>query len=185
MPYVVLVVGTLGLVAIWMSYRTNRLRARAEMVEKPRSVFEDDSYLQFLGSLVGSAVVVWAMWGWGVSAIEQNNANAVAEEIWLASFNSEHQRQWDTDCLGILFRQGAEGVIYNPDSGEAYTVDWCQAQWQQPGPFRKGYEYSTDTDDQPERTPPFASWALFGQDHTEYRCIDQALQECYGWGHWL
>jgi len=62
-------------------------------------------------------------------------------------------------------------------TGEAYTVDWCEAQWSPPA---TPSEYSTDSDAQPERTPPFANWALFGADGRDaYRCIDPALQECY------
>jgi hypothetical protein len=149
------------------------------MAEKPESARVVGQNLQwvFFMALAASAVLSWAMWGWGVSAIEQNNANAVAEEIWLSSFSSEHQREWNSDCQGILFSLDAQGVIYNPDTGKAYTVDWCQAQWAPPA---TPSEYSTDSDAQPERTPPFANWALFGADGRDtYRCIDPALQECY------
>ncbi len=128
-------------------------------------------------SLVGSAVLAWAMWGWGIAAINDNNAKMMAEQLWLSSFASEHQRKWNSDCQGILFSLDAQGVIYNPDSGEAYTVDWCEAQWLPPV---TPTEYSTYDSDSPEETPPFAWARLFGGDGIDtYRCIDQALQECY------
>ena len=72
---------------------------------------------KFIGSLIGSAGIAWAMWGWGIAGIEENLETATSEKWWISSFSVEHQREWDADCQGILFSQGAQGVIYNPDSG--------------------------------------------------------------------
>jgi len=149
------------------------------MAEKPESARLVGENLQwvFFMALAGSAVLSWAMWGWGIAAINDNNEKMIAEKLWLSTFENEHQREWNSDCQGILFSLDAQGVIYNPDTGEAYTVDWCEAQWSPPA---TPSEYSTDSDAQPERTPPFANWALFGADGRDaYRCIDPALQECY------
>lgn len=180
MPYIVLVVGTLGLVGVWMSFRTNSKQAQERIAKDPASrvSVSQGIRIKFIGSLIGSAVIAWAMWGWGIAAIGENNENMMVEQLWLSSFASEHQREWNADCQAILFSQGAQGVIFNPDSGEAYTVAWCESQWSPPV---QPTEYSTSDFQQPGSVQPFPSTALFGPSATEYRCVDQGLQECYDW----
>jgi hypothetical protein len=180
MPYVVLVVGILGLVAVWTSFRTNSKLAQEKIAKDPalRESVSQGTLTKFIGSLIGSAVIAWAMWGWGIAGIEESFETATAEKSWLSSFVSEHQREWNADCQGILFSQGAQGVIYNPDSGQPYTVAWCESQWSPPV---QPTEFSTSEFEQPDAVQPFPSTVLFGANTSEYRCVDQGFQECYDW----
>lgn len=165
MPYFVLIGGAVAVVAIWL----NVIRKGDDLDRGIRLGF----------SLVGTAIVIWGMWAWGVQALQEQSRQAVREELWLATFVQEHQREWNEDCLAILTTFGAQGVIYDNVDGTPYTVDYCRAMWTPPEQPR---EFSSSQYAQPGRVPPFPSEVLFDPTTPGWmRCVDPQLAECYEW----
>ena len=165
MPYFVLVGGAVAVVFIWLN-----------VIKKGD---DSENGLRIGFSVIGTGVVLWAMWTWGVQAIQEQNEQAIREELWLSTFVQEHQREWDEDCLAILTSFGAQGVIYDNVDGTAYTLDYCRAMWSPP---EQPTEYSASQYDQPGRVPPFPSEVLFDPDTPGWlRCVDPQLSDCYEW----
>ena len=178
MPYVVLVGGTLAIVFVWLAFRSFRTAALAEDTRP----YAKDVKGRMIMSILGTAAIAWAMWGFGVQVIQEDAARATTEQLWLATFANEHRRNWDADCAAILSANGADGVLYDPNTGAAYTVEWCRGQWSPP---EQPSEYSSSQYDQPGRVPPFPSGALFGPAVSDVRCVDRSFIDCYTWDDYV
>ena len=180
MPYLVLVSGTVGLVVIWVTYL--QLRVRLAQVRKAS---EDDAWVRHeanerltgrvLGSVIGSAVILWAMWGWGVQAIHTQNEQVVREQKWFVTYATEHQRAWNEDC-DAFFSRFFSDVAYNTETGQAMTLDWCKSQWRPPA---IPADFSTDDRLQPDYVEPRANQVIFGPDLRAWVCVSQ--DDCYSW----
>lgn len=164
MPYIVLVGGGIAIVFIWLNFAKKR--------------GDRESSARALQSAVGTIAIAWAMWSWGVTAIQEESRKAADEEVWLATFVDKHRQEWDADCRAILTSLGARGIIYDPQTGAGYDLNFCQSMWTPP---QRPVAFSTSEYEQPGRVPPFPSSVLFGVNASEIRCVDAALTECYEW----
>lgn len=164
MPYIVLVGGCVAIVSIWLKYAQNK--------------HDRDARTWLVWSVIGTAAIGWAMWAWGVQALQEQAVQSSKEQQWLDTFVAQHHQEWDAECRAILTSLGAQGVIYDPSTGAAYTIGYCESMWSPP---EQPTVYSNSRYEQPGAVAPFPSAVLFGDPPIGPRCVDPQLQECYDW----
>ena len=180
MPYFVLVAGTVGLAVIWATYFQFRSRLAQE-----RQASGNDAWVRYqtgersmtrtIASVIGSLVIGWAMWGWGVQAIQEQSEQQAREQKWFATYSSQHQRKWNEDCEAFFSRFYSD-VVYEAETGQALTVDLCRSQWRPPA---VPTAYSTEDRLQPDFVEPRANQVIFGPDLLRWVCVSQ--EECFSW----
>ncbi len=127
--------------------------------------------------VIGTALCLWAAWGFGIQGIQQEQKYSAEEEQWFQDYEGRHERAWAEACDSFFFSEGnTTGVLYR--DGRPYTVDWCNSLWSPP---EIPAEY--DTSQRPESQPPYAALAVFGVDAREFTYCSNAYEPvtCFGW----
>ena len=187
MAYFVLIAGVLAIIFLWVSFTqgaSTRAEVEAIALEQggpyARNAARQAHNKTLVGTVIGTMFALAAMWFWGAQALIAERQEAAIESQWLDTFVDRHRQSFERDCQDILSRMSAvTGIVYDRDSGRATSILTCQQSWSYPD---IPSEFSESKYDQPERTPPFASTAIFGEDTSAIMCTDIADEgTCYSW----
>ena len=180
MPYLILVAGAVGLSLIWgyvifHGIELSRLRRDPDATSGQKEAAKSAQGGRVVGWLIGSAVIVWAMWSWGVQGIQEQANEQAMQQRWFATYTDEHQRKWNDSCKDFFWYFSSD-VVYDGETGEPLTEQWCRDQWRPPAIPE---EYTTDEYLQPEYADPTAQKAIFGEDLFGWVCTP--AEDCYSW----
>lgn len=180
MPYLVMVIGTVALVLVWVTYAQKRSQVRkisadpnSDPLDRVRG--QDQLAGRTLGSVLGSAVILYLVWSWGVNAIQMDAEQTALEQRWFATYVAEHERKWNEDCEA-LFGYFDSPTVLQQEAGREIDVAWCRDQWSPP---EIPDEYTADRYMQPRYAQPQANRAIFGPDLFDWVCTP--LGDCYSW----